>query len=159
MIMNNSEADSPGNVLFSWEKKGGVSKLSESDEELLGNYNLPPPPRSVEGSNYKNKISGSGQDLQIPLPPCAFQPPYYRTSSKKGLWMQEADDPFLAAYKQCTKSSKSKSSSGSKISPESCLNWSSLFLEGKPQEQKALVGPLEILLVFSEAGMLLKKPS
>ncbi|KAF7844730.1 uncharacterized protein G2W53_001635 [Senna tora] len=90
--MNNSEADSLGNVLFSWEKKGGVSKLSESDEELRGNYNLPPPPCSVEGSNYKNKISGSGQDLQIIRRGCGCK----------------ADDPFLAAYKQCTKSSKSK---------------------------------------------------
>ncbi|KAI9106371.1 hypothetical protein K1719_021899 [Acacia pycnantha] len=99
--------DPHGNVPFSWEKNPGVSKVHQPvrEEELL--HNLPPPP-------YTAEILGGGgvhQDIiqNIPLPPCAFQPPFYRTPSKKGLmWMQEEDDPFFAAYKECTKKSNNK---------------------------------------------------
>ena len=90
-----------GRIAFSWENKPGISKGSEKLQDLVPK--LPLPPCTAEGT--RNSV----HDLQIPLPPCAFQPPYYRTPSKRGLiWMQD-DDPFLAAYKECTKSRKKKS--------------------------------------------------
>ncbi|XP_020236137.1 uncharacterized protein LOC109815751 [Cajanus cajan] len=99
-------------ITFSWEKKPGVSKVITSsahvesliipkEHEFLAK--LPPPPCTPEESlTHKNPL----HDFQIPLPPCAFQPPYYRTSSKRGLWVQDKD-PFLAAIKECTKNQKS----------------------------------------------------
>lgn len=88
-------------ISFSWEKKPGISKESFSTQrEKESLAKLPLPPISLDGSTTpRNHV----HDIQIPLPPCAFQPPYYRTCSKKGL----DDDPFLAAYKECTKSKKS----------------------------------------------------
>ncbi|XP_028793636.1 uncharacterized protein LOC114761689 [Neltuma alba] len=122
MDMDESTTSDPhGNVPFSWEKKAGVSKVHQPEsltreEELL--HNLPPPPCTTEVGG--GKISGGVQDIQnIPLPPCAFQPPVYRTSSKKGLWTQEVDDPFLAAYKECTKTTRK--SNGNNKSCESVL--------------------------------------
>ncbi|XP_027333499.1 uncharacterized protein LOC113848256 [Abrus precatorius] len=95
-------------ISFSWEKKPGVSKettthgenLIPKAQEFLAK--LPPPPCTKELAIARNPV----HDFQIPLPPCAFQPPYYRTSSKRGLWVQD-NDPFLAAYKECTKNQKS----------------------------------------------------
>lgn len=95
-------------ITFSWEKKPGVSKEIDSHGENLIQIEhdqflpklLPPPP--ICSTEVRNPV----HDFQIPLPPCAFQPPYYRTSSKKGLWVQD-EDPFLAAYKECTKNQKS----------------------------------------------------
>ncbi|KEH39999.1 hypothetical protein MtrunA17_Chr1g0152201 [Medicago truncatula] len=98
-------------ISFSWEKKPGIPKesVNTNGENLIQRENeflpkLPLPPiSSLEGATTPRKLV---HDFQIPLPPCAFQPPYYRTSSKKGIWVQD-DDPFLAAYKECTKSQKS----------------------------------------------------
>ncbi|KAJ7966493.1 SWI/SNF-related matrix-associated actin-dependent regulator of chromatin subfamily A-like protein [Quillaja saponaria] len=102
--MSNTEAHSPGNIPFSWENKPGICKVThhgnlKERHEFLPEK-LPPPPCPSETA----KISVLVHDIQIPLPPCAFQAPY-RSSSKKGLKIQE--DPFLAAYKECTKSHKS----------------------------------------------------
>ncbi|KAK4275838.1 hypothetical protein QN277_018856 [Acacia crassicarpa] len=79
------------NVPFSWEK---VS-LTREEEELLRNLPLPPYMAGAEGSR---KFNGSG----------SFKPRFYgRASTKKGLlWWMRDDDPFLAAYKVCTKSHK-----------------------------------------------------
>lgn len=66
--------------------KGGVAKLP------------PPPIQQPEGG----KAVSVSIDLQnIPLPPCAFLPPISRNGSKR----EVQDDPFLAAYNKCTKSS------------------------------------------------------
>ncbi|XP_004498954.1 uncharacterized protein [Cicer arietinum] len=97
-------------ISFSWEKKPGISKetsthgenLIQKEQEFLPK--LPPPPISVEGATTPRR--NNVHDFQIPLPPCAFQPPFYRTYSKKGLWVQD-DDPFFAAYKECTKNQRS----------------------------------------------------
>ncbi|KAK7310755.1 hypothetical protein RJT34_08466 [Clitoria ternatea] len=89
-----------GKVSFSWEKKPGVAKVTSL---IPKEQELPPPPCTMEASIAKNPIHDF--QIEIPLPPCAFQPPYYRTSSKRGLWVQH-DDPFVAAYKECTKSKK-----------------------------------------------------
>lgn len=107
---------------FSWEEKPGVSKVLERKTTEEQNYNyfsgtddggdgsgvgddtshtlklikLPPPPGPPE--KYRTSFRN---DLQIPPPPCAFFQPPLRCSSRK-----KNDDPFLIAYKECTKSSR-----------------------------------------------------
>ena len=96
---------SNGRVPFSWEKRPGESKLVNnhhgcpSKETSVGK--LQPPPCPVKSSRI------STHDITIPLPPCTFQAPAApsRSSSRRGL-TKEIDDPFLAAYKECTKSTK-----------------------------------------------------
>uniref|UniRef100_A0A5B7BYG1 Uncharacterized protein n=1 Tax=Davidia involucrata TaxID=16924 RepID=A0A5B7BYG1_DAVIN len=98
--MSNNKVHSQGNVPFSWENKPGVSKVTRHDcptDEGHFKVKLPPPPCPTEN------VRVSFHDLQIPLPPCAFQPPS-RSSSKRGL--RKEDDPFLTAYKECTKSTR-----------------------------------------------------
>lgn len=80
--------------LESWERESKCCGLITYEGSM---NNLPPPPSLAIGIG-NNRV----QDCEIPLPPCAFQPPYYKTCSKKGLiWMQH-HDPFFAAYKHCT---------------------------------------------------------
>lgn len=112
--MSQPKDHSARKITFSWEKKPGVSKLTSSistttyGENLITKEHheflakLPPPPCTPEEATHKNSL----YDLQIPLPPCAFQPPFYRTSSKRGLWVQDKD-PFVEAFKECTKNQKS----------------------------------------------------
>ncbi|OWM70773.1 hypothetical protein CDL15_Pgr014446 [Punica granatum] len=96
-----------GNVPFSWEDMPGISKSGANQKPYSPAANkLPPPP--CPRSRFTRKLPF--HEMQnIPLPPCAFQPPLpaappQRSSSKKGV--QKDDDPFLAAYRECTKSSK-----------------------------------------------------
>ncbi|KAI3465237.1 hypothetical protein Pfo_021900 [Paulownia fortunei] len=108
-FMMSSKVHSQGNVPFSWENKPGVSKSAaavaarQDHHHHLAQPKLPPPPCPPDNARV------SFHDLQIPLPPCAFQPPS-RSSSKKGL--KKIDDPFLIAYKEVTKSTKKGKSLG-----------------------------------------------
>ncbi|OMO70852.1 hypothetical protein COLO4_28461 [Corchorus olitorius] len=99
--MNQTKVHSQGNVPFSWENKPGVCKMTSQDclKEDFFLQKLPPPPCPPETARVS--ISNSIQDNKIPPPPGAFQPPS-RSSSRRGL--KKSDDPFLAAYKECTKS-------------------------------------------------------
>ncbi|KAL6012903.1 hypothetical protein ACLOJK_003392 [Asimina triloba] len=104
--MSLNRVHSIGNVPFSWEDSPGISKESPSDhdhdqvgskaEEGLEILRLPPPPCPSECPKAAGVVL---HDLQVPLPPCPFQPPL-RSSSKR----VQKEDPFLAAYKECTKS-------------------------------------------------------
>nr|XP_033508560.1 uncharacterized protein LOC104120621 isoform X4 [Nicotiana tomentosiformis] len=103
----NYKVHSKGNVPFSWENKPGVSKITPTKNCSTGGFSpkLPPPPCPVP-----EKAKGAAfHRLQIPPPPCAFQPPpsLLRSSSRRGFNKQ--DDPFLMAYKECTKSSRKAS--------------------------------------------------
>ncbi|ERN18549.1 hypothetical protein AMTRI_Chr12g272500 [Amborella trichopoda] len=119
--------NSPGSVPFSWEHQPGVSKCPKV---ILANApnlppKLPPPPSrlspigqqplelkcpTIVGHASKISLGVSppakecprvvGHNIQIPLPPCPFQP-IARVGSRKGLVME---DPFLAALVECTKS-------------------------------------------------------
>ncbi|XVE70225.1 hypothetical protein DITRI_Ditri10aG0055800 [Diplodiscus trichospermus] len=91
--MNQSKVHSQGTVPFSWENKPGVCKLAnqEGPKEDCFLQKLPPPPCPPAKA------------------PCAFHQPS-RTSSRRGL--KKSDDPFLAAFKEC---SKSKSNSKGKL--------------------------------------------
>ncbi|KAA8528440.1 hypothetical protein F0562_035795 [Nyssa sinensis] len=101
--MSNNKVHLQGNVPFSWENKPGVSKITchdcPADEGHFKVKVLPPPPCPPENIAAK----ASYHDLQIPLPPCPFQPPS-RSSSRRGI--RKEDDPFLTAYKECTKSTR-----------------------------------------------------
>ena len=102
--MNQSKIHSQGNVPFAWENKPGVCKARRDDEDCptdTGHFviKLQPPPCPLE----KGRPSVHGS--QIPLPPCTFQGPPSRNSSKKG-HLRKQEDPFLAAYKECTKNTR-----------------------------------------------------
>ncbi|KAI3732959.1 hypothetical protein L1987_64172 [Smallanthus sonchifolius] len=102
-----------GNIPFSWENKPGVRKSRRQDDlakepegwirvavhdnSSAKETRLPPPP--CEHTSNKT----TSRDLGLPLPPCVFQPNYLRSGSRRS---NDGDDPFLMAYKECTKSSK-----------------------------------------------------
>lgn len=97
--MSNSKVYSKGQVPFAWENQPGIRKNEACrDEEAMNGavVKLPPPP--VQQSESVKAISIDLQD--IPLPPCAFQPPISRDGSKRDV----QDDPFLVAYNKCTRS-------------------------------------------------------
>ncbi|XVF15393.1 hypothetical protein REPUB_Repub09cG0148900 [Reevesia pubescens] len=106
--MSHRKVHSHGNIPFSWEDKPGFSKSSKITSYGpqcpidIGSYAL----------NQTNPPSDAGDGLSKilvhdkkvpPPPPCSIQLLPKRSISVKGLrWWQE--DPFLAAYKECTKS-------------------------------------------------------
>ncbi|KAL6983034.1 hypothetical protein U1Q18_016426 [Sarracenia purpurea var. burkii] len=106
--MSRHKVHSHGAVPFSWEQKPGVSKVAHKDATAeMGCLKLPPPPCPSE------IFRGTFHDLQVPLPPSGFRPPS-RSSSRRG--MKKEDDPFLTAYKECTKSTgKSKVGGDGKV--------------------------------------------
>ncbi|KAI3685867.1 hypothetical protein L6452_35128 [Arctium lappa] len=86
-----------GNIPFSWENRPGVRKDNIfAGEERRKQLHLPPPPCEKAATCDDDHIGG------LPLPPCAFQPPLRSSSSRRS----KDDDPFLIAYKECTKSNK-----------------------------------------------------
>lgn len=111
--MSHRKVHSQGNIPFSWEDKPGVSKsckVTNYDQYCpidVGLYALnrnPPPPPS-DGNSTKVLVHNKKVPPPPPrAPPCSIQLPPKRSTSVKGLrWWHE--DPFLAAYKECTKSS------------------------------------------------------
>ncbi|XVF39768.1 hypothetical protein PTKIN_Ptkin01aG0059000 [Pterospermum kingtungense] len=87
----NNKVRSQGKVPFSWENKPGVCKETTIQE-------------GTEFEVDQKAIRVSIQAIKIPPPPCGLHPPT-RTSSRRGLKKSDHDDdPFLAAYKECTKS-------------------------------------------------------
>ncbi|CAI9772132.1 unnamed protein product [Fraxinus pennsylvanica] len=103
---------SQGNVPFSWENKPGVSKVApqeygiDDQNHRLAPVKLPPPPCPPENGR------ASFHEMQIPLPPCAFQQ-QSRNGSRKGL--KKIEDPFLMAYKECTKSTRKGKMTGREV--------------------------------------------
>lgn len=97
--MSHNKVPSQGAVPFSWEKRPGVSKVAHRDcSGIEGQFGqkLPPPPCPPESART------SFHELSVPLPPYMFQLPM-RSSSRRGIRKQ--DDPFLNAYRECTKGS------------------------------------------------------
>lgn len=95
--MSHRKVHSLGKVPFSWENEPGICKASHKEspkDKRQGTPKLPPPPCQ----SYSPRIVG--QDVQIPLPSGPSRP-LLRSSSTK---VVQTDDPFLAAYMECTKS-------------------------------------------------------
>lgn len=102
---------SQGSIPFSWEDKPGISKVIANQECLEHNNkslqaldlkppSLRPPPNLLSNSPKVVDADNYEMMIKIPLPPCPSQPPRRSTSSKDLKWQ---DDPFLVAYKECTK--------------------------------------------------------
>lgn len=94
--MSHTKVHSLGNIPFSWEEKPGVSKSSK-----VTHYHHRHCPIDVGSSGSSNSLV---HDKKVPPPPpFSKQPLPTRSTSVKGRrwWPQ---DPFLAAYKECTKS-------------------------------------------------------
>lgn len=125
--MSHRKVHSQGSIPFSWEDKPGICKVNtECPTDIrvrlhalkLKSSQSPATPR-ISDSTTTAKVSA--QDIKIPLPPCPRLQPLRRSSSVKGNRWQE--DPFLVAYRECTKSpvESSKVPSASKKVVESRL--------------------------------------
>lgn len=108
-----SEICTKVNVPFSWEVKPGVCKFKEhqsSRNSLLGHFALQalsPPPSSFSPRNYME------DDFHIPHFLCAYQPAARGSRSNSfRTGLTKAEDPFLAAYMRCTRSSSMHKISG-----------------------------------------------
>ena len=103
-----SEVCTKVNVPFSWEVKPGVCKLStdiQSSGALLSHFTLQlsPPPSSFSPRNYMGDIG---------LQNVPRNQPATRGSSSFRMGMEKAEDPFLAAFMRCTRSSSMHNLSG-----------------------------------------------
>lgn len=87
--MNHRKVLSQGNVPFSWEE----SPFCFRDFQALALHSSPLPPPHISQFDVVSKI---------PPPPCRLPP----RSVTNAVSAKEEDDPFLAAYKECTKSAK-----------------------------------------------------
>lgn len=115
---SNKVHNSHGNVPFSWEKKPGVSKETTqitTKKFLMEDLD--------DDHDHHDDHDYDHQDFVLKLPPCrrarasfsspvppppgVDQQPSLRSSSMRGLRKQGGhdQDPFLAAFKVCTKSS------------------------------------------------------
>lgn len=86
-----------GRKAFSWEEKVFPNKSRSQISSL--------PTKS------ENRLDESSNKKNIPLPPCGSQPPPLRRSM---LWkpFRRQNDPFLLAYKECTKTPSSDKKMG-----------------------------------------------
>lgn len=106
--MSHKKVVSQGSVPFSWEVKPGISKLNPTNMNLNAPHVLVQPqtssfPNAHYSDRRNSKLTMVDHGAAEILPP----PP----SSKRNIWQQQDSDPFLAAIKQCTKSSGSSQSS------------------------------------------------
>lgn len=102
--MSHRKSQSYGSIPFSWEDKPGICKTPNNECPA----NNQKPSSKLPLTNLENNISKKNilefHDKKIPLPPCQTQP-HIRSNSGKGFKFHE--DPFLVAYKECTKNEKS----------------------------------------------------
>ncbi|KAI6695057.1 hypothetical protein NL676_022767 [Syzygium grande] len=113
--MSHRKVHSHGNIIipFSWEHSPGISKTARQNQERRSSsLAQSPPPISPPDSGSQ----GLAQERKEKIPPppgmasAAAAPPRRSASLKGFLWREE--DPFLAAYKECTKSTSLVESGG-----------------------------------------------
>lgn len=91
-------------VAFSWVRKALPSphhgnNTGSSGQAAVPQKSSPPPPITANVSD--ETPPAIHQDMKIPPPPCRSQPPPRRRTFWKAFRRQH--DPFLVAYKECTK--------------------------------------------------------
>lgn len=88
------------NVPFSWEHKPGLSKVTHQnyDTKLV----LKPPPCSLSKNGHRFRV----EEKHIPIDLCTIQCTLHKINSFKmeSRYQKELEDPFVEAYKKCTKS-------------------------------------------------------
>ncbi|KAL9378704.1 hypothetical protein Peur_030039 [Populus x canadensis] len=136
--MSHRKVYSQGSIPFSWEDSPGVSKVIHKEYTTdigLNAVNISSPTSPMlfpHDSDTSYKVLGS-HGIKIPLPPCVsakIEPPRRSKSVKGFRWWQE--DPFLAAYRECTKNARNgKLSSESKKNVRSKLRKSRLIFSCK----------------------------
>lgn len=83
--MSEKKVQSKGSIPFAWEDKPGIRKTTHPKHDC---------------SDINITSEKAIEDMKIPLPPCLSQPSLRSNSGKGFRWQQ---DPFLVAYKECTK--------------------------------------------------------
>ena len=112
--MSHRKVYSQGNIPFAWEDKPGISKATHQDcpksfrvqaLDLTTSSSSSLSSNKQQFNSHHHPISVSTTTaMKIPLPPCpALSQPPSRSSSAKGLKWQDQQDPFLLAFKECTK--------------------------------------------------------
>lgn len=109
-------------IPFSWEHSPGISKAAHQNLERRSSSLAPSPPPTSPPSSGSQGLAQARKD-KIPPPPgmaaaAAARVPRRSASLKGFLWRE--DDPFLTAYKECTKSvdsDESGSDEGKKSNP------------------------------------------
>ncbi|KAJ4963632.1 hypothetical protein NE237_023571 [Protea cynaroides] len=119
--------DSEEGMPFSWEKKPGISKLNPTTTRAHQKHNWPThskmeigrpvsssscDPATATASTNKKVCEEQQEPLKLPPPPGLLQPPHQGSSNRRtsfvrglgSLGVRRQQDPFLAAYKECTKS-------------------------------------------------------
>ncbi|KAJ4844201.1 hypothetical protein Tsubulata_000882 [Turnera subulata] len=101
--MSHRKVFSQGSIPFSWEDSPGISKAAINHHQDCPMVVSPVHSASLSPSSSVPSSMPPVSDVKnIPLPPCTKLEPPRRSISLKGFrWWQE--DPFLAAYRECTK--------------------------------------------------------
>ncbi|KAI4385272.1 hypothetical protein MLD38_003319 [Melastoma candidum] len=88
--MSHRKVNSQGSIPFSWESRPGIMKFLPNDRPVEET-----PPSVNDDTAPESPVC----DPRIPLP----QPPM-RSTSYRAMFRPGQDDPFLAAYRECTRS-------------------------------------------------------
>ncbi|KAF9678161.1 hypothetical protein SADUNF_Sadunf07G0006100 [Salix dunnii] len=105
--MSHRKIYSQGSIPFSWEDSPGISKFIHTVDIGLNPVSISSPILIPHDSDTSCKVILGSHGMKIPLPPRAsanIEPPRRSKSLKGFRWWQE--DPFLAAYKECTKDAR-----------------------------------------------------
>ncbi|BFG35754.1 hypothetical protein CerSpe_220280 [Prunus speciosa] len=113
--MSHRKVHSQGSVPFSWEAMPGVSKVTNQDCPTDFGDGALNCLSAEEDSEDSPKKLVNNPEIKIPLPPCPILKAPSRSGSTKGFrWHVEAD-PFLLAYKECTKSTSTLNNNSGKL--------------------------------------------
>ncbi|XP_020962278.1 uncharacterized protein LOC110264437 [Arachis ipaensis] len=108
--MEQSKKNNEINVPFSWESKPGLSRVSNSEKTMIRSSDLelkPPPP--YRSSRVHPRISS------------------FRMESTSHTHCNKGEDPFVEAYKKCTKTPPSSSTHRNK--KKSSSSWPSSIIK------------------------------